>query len=235
MKINHDRSFLDCRADAFISRGLAETRPYSIRIRFEYTEAQRGENVHFAEAHTREEWNARCSREAKTRSEYIRPVMEAIAQKFVCYQYEALGKYVKYCGPDWDLFFWCNDFHSTTNGAFSGRDFSYLTLSFNDRHDTTRREEIRRDLMRLLVDDFSDMENLAVAVQLETHFFDGKISEIVKANHAKLDGLKCHYLGTDGRLVKSGDHFYFLRKRARTCGHLMSERELVAMLWQSET
>ena len=233
MKINHDRSFLDCRADAFLSHGLAENRPHSISICFEYTEPQRAENVHFAETHTREEWNARCNQEAKTRSEYIRPVMEAIAEKFACYQYDS-NRYFRYSSPDWDLFFWCNDFYNTTNGAVTGRDFSYLTLSFNDRHDTTRREEIRRDLMQFLTDRFDSMENLTVTIQYETHFHDAEISKIVHENAAKLDGMKCNYLGTDGRIVKVGSAFAFMKKRARTHGHWMSERDLCLILWGME-
>lgn len=234
MKINHDQRLLAYGADEFVSRGLAENRPDSIHIRFVYTEAQRAENARNAQILPEAEWNTRCNAEAERRSEYIRPVMEAIAERFGCYQYNE-KRFFAYCSGDWDLFFWCNDFHSTTNGAVTGRDFAHISLSFNDRHDTTRREEIRRDLMRLLVDDFSDMENLSITIQYETHFFDAKIYEIVKANETKLDGLKCHYLGVYGRIVKNGEYFYFMKKRARTCGRLLSQRELLSLLWQSET
>lgn len=233
MKINHDRSYLDSSADAFVPHGLAENRPHSIRISFEYTEAQRAENAHFAETHTPPEWNARCNQHAKARSEYIRPVMEAIAEKFGCYQYDS-KRFFRYGSPDWDLFFWCNDFYSTTNGAVTGRDYSYITLSFNDNHDTPRREEIRRDLLQFLTDHFDGMENLTVTIQYETHFHDAEISKIVHENAAKLDGMKCSCFGIDGRIVKTGSSFIFMKKRARTRGHGMSERDLCLLLWGVE-
>lgn len=234
MKINHDRSFLEHGADEFVFRGLAENRPHSIHIRFVYTEAQRAENARNAKILPEAEWNTRCDTEAKRRSEYIRPVMEAIAERFGCYQYNE-KRFFAYCSGDWDLFFWCNDFHSITNGAVTGRNLAHISLSFNSRHDTSHRDEILRDLMRLLVDDFSSMENLSVTIQYETHFFNDKIFEIAKANRSKLDGRKCNYLGVSGRLVKNGEYIYFMKKRARTRGHLLSEREQVAMLWQLET
>ena len=69
---------------------------------------------------------------AEARNSVMNPLMDAIAQNFVCYQYEDTEP-APFRSCQWDLFFWCNDFSNTLHGyGLSGRDYSYFTLSFNE-------------------------------------------------------------------------------------------------------
>ena len=66
------------------------------------------------------------------RSNYMRPVIEKLADAFVLYQFSDCG--VPYDSDKWDLFFWCNDFNTTCRTSdLTGRDYSYMTLNFNKK------------------------------------------------------------------------------------------------------
>lgn len=56
----------------------------------------------------------------------MKPIMEAIAQDFVCNQYDE-NIPVSYGSDRWDLYFWCNPFNGAADT--SERDFSYFTLT----------------------------------------------------------------------------------------------------------
>lgn len=132
MKINHDRSYINQSSLAFVDRGYAAEDLYQLRISYEYTEEEKQANQAYANSHSREEWSARCDDEAQLRSVAMRPIMEALGRKFVCYQFEPdCG--VPYDSDKWDLFFWCGDFYFTAGGKYSGRDYSRFTLAFNRR------------------------------------------------------------------------------------------------------
>ena len=88
MRMWHDRSYLDVSDSEFVSRGYAEDDLFSVNINFEYTGEQRAENAKTAKTMTPEQWSAHCTVAVQRKSAYIFPVIEAIAQNFVCYQYE---------------------------------------------------------------------------------------------------------------------------------------------------
>ena len=120
MRVWHDRSYLRASDGDYISHGYAEDDIYCIRVSFEYTEEQQRENGRIAKTMTPERWSACCVEATKHRSEYIFPVMEAIAKAFVCYQYDREHE-PKHDSPDWELFFWCNDFSNTASSLFIRR------------------------------------------------------------------------------------------------------------------
>ena len=64
--------------------------------------------------------------------------MEAIAWDFVCYQYDE-NIPVSYGSDRWDLYFWCNPFNGAADA--SERDFSYFTLTFNERQTLEKRRK----------------------------------------------------------------------------------------------
>ena len=163
MRVWHDRSYLGDSDDEYISRGYAEDDIYCVRITFEYTEEEQ-ENGRIAKTMTPERWAVHCDKAMQRKSAYIFPVIDAVAKAFVCYQYDkAHGP--KYDSPDWELFFWCNDFSNTSNGRLSGRDYSYIRLNFNDLHDAVRHKEICNRLLLFLTEHFSKLDKLSVAVQ----------------------------------------------------------------------
>lgn len=170
MKVWHDRSQLGASDGEFISRGYAEDDFFSVNISFEYSEEQKKENVRSAKSMTSEQWTARCAAESQKKSAYIFPVMDAIAKSFVCYQYD------KEHGPefdssDWEFFFWCKNFTVPHGRGLEGRDYSYIRLNFNDRHETLRHKEICNRLLLFVTERFSELDNLSLAVQHKTRFF----------------------------------------------------------------
>ena len=86
-------------------------------------------DVYKRQSHTREEWEQYSRQASLESSAAMKPVMEAIAQDFVCYQYDE-NIPVPYGSDRWDLYFWCNPF--TGAAETSERDFSYFTLTFNE-------------------------------------------------------------------------------------------------------
>lgn len=231
MNINHDRSYIDASSLDFVQRGYAIEDLHSLRIRFEYTEEEKQANKAFADSHTNEEWNTRCADMAQIRSNAMRPVMEALGRKFVCYQFEPdCG--VDYSSDKWDLFFWCNDFYQTTGGKFSGRDYSYITLTFNDRMTADQRLDVCNRVLKFLVDRFEDHIHLSVVVQYKVTMDDKKIAEDAKAALPSLVGQKCTYGHMDGKIVETERGVFFVKKYARTRGYQLSDSDVLRLSWK---
>lgn len=231
MDIKHDRSYIDTSSLEFVQRGYAIEDLHSLRLRFEYTEEEKKANKAYADTHSVEEWNMRCGDMAKARSDAMLPVAEALAKKFVCYQYEPD------CGADfrsdkWDLFFWCNDFYQTTGGQFSGRDYSYFTLTFNERMTADQRLDVCNRALEFLVDQFGDHTHLSVAVQYKITMDDKKIAEGAKAVAPSLIGHKCAYGHMDGKIVETERGVFFAKKYAKTRGYQLSDSEVLRLSWQ---
>ena len=233
MNINHDRSYIDASSLDFVQRGYAIEDLHSLRIRFEYTEEEKQANRECAErlSDDREAWGAHCRDAAQMRSNAMRPVMEALGRKFVCYQFEPdCG--VDYGSDKWDLFFWCNDFYQTTGGKFSGRDYSYFTLTFNERMTAEQRLDVCNRVLAFLVDRFEDHIHLSVSVQYKVTMDDKKIAEDAKAALPSLVGQKCTYGHMDGKIVESERGAFFVKKYARTRGYQLSDSDVLRLSWK---
>lgn len=217
----------------YISRGYAEDKLDSVIIRFEYSDEQKKENARKAKTMTQEQWNDCCAKEAKRRSAYIFPVIDAVSKSFACYQYDKEHG-PKYENSDWELSFWCMNFSPTHDWEGYSRDYSFVKLDFNVRHDALQQKEICNRLLLFVTEQFSELDNLSFQVFHKTRFFDEKIrceaAEIAK----RLGGMKYRYKGTDGRLVCTDDGLAFLKKRARTKGHIISPREILRISWRME-
>ena len=182
---------------------------------------------------TPEQWTACCVVEPQKRSAYIFPVMEAIAKNFVCYQYDK-ERGPKYDSSDWELFFWCRDFSEPHNGELHGRDYSHIRLSFNERHEVLQRKEICKRLLLFVTEHFSELDNLSVSVQHKTCFFDEKINGEAAELAKRLGGMRCRYMGMEGRLCCTEKGLIFMKKRARSNGYIISPREILKMSWYME-
>ena len=233
MTVRHDRSYLRATDGEFISRGYAEDGISSVNIRFEYSEEQKHKNVRSAKLMTPAQWTACCVVEPQKRSAYIFPVMDAIAKSFVCYQYDKENG-PKYDSSDWELFFWCGDFSMSHCGGLNGRDYSYIRLSFNERHEASRHEEICKRLLLFVTEPFSEVDNLSVVVQHKTRFFDEKINREAAELSKGLEGMKCRYMGMEGRPCCTENGLIFMKKRARSNGYVISPREILRMSWEME-
>lgn len=233
MKLWHDRSHLSAMDAEYISHGYAEDDLFCVRIDFEYTEEQQQENSRIAKKMTPEQWSFHCDEAMPRKSAYIFPVMEAVAKAFVCYQYDKAHE-PKYDSPDWELFFWCNDFSNTSNGKLSGRDYSYIRLNFNDLHDAARHKEICNRLLLFLTEHFSELDNLSVAVQHRTRFFEEKIDREAKELAKRFGGMKYRYKNMDGSLFCTESGLIFMKKRARSHGYMLSPRQILRISWEMD-
>ena len=100
--------------------------------------------------------------------EVMAPIMAAIAHNFICYGYTE-EEPAPYLSDGWEVYFWCNDFSNTAHGCgLSGRDYSYFTLTFNERQTVSQRRVLCERLLEFLDTEFKSHPNLHVAVQYST-------------------------------------------------------------------
>ena len=147
MNLWHDKSYISPSGPEWVERGYAMYDVHSVRFQFVYTEERKKAN---RRAHTAADEGQALVMAAEVRNSIMEPVMDAIAQNFVCYQYEDTEP-APFGSCQWDLFFWCNDFSNTLHGyGLSGRDYSYFTLSFNEKHTVEKRAEVCWRLLQFL-------------------------------------------------------------------------------------
>ena len=162
MNLWHDKSYIAPSGPEWVERGYAMYDVHSVRFQFVYTEEQKEANRC---AHTVADEGQALVMAAEARNSVMNPLMDAIAQNFVCYQYEDTEP-APFRSCQWDLFFWCNDFSSTLHGyGLSGRDYSYFTLTFNENQTVEKRAEVCWRLLQFLEHRCRKNRNLDVAVQ----------------------------------------------------------------------
>ena len=166
MKIHEDRSHMNIDTRWF-EKGYAKEDVHSLRLQSLCTEAEAAANKQFYDSHTCEEWEQYIRQASLESSAAMKPVMEAIAQDFVCYQYDE-NIPVSYGSDRWDLYFWCNPFSGAADA--SERDFSYFTLTFNERQTLEKRRKVCQQVLDLLCSRFQEHPNLDVAVQYSIWF-----------------------------------------------------------------
>ena len=231
MQIIHDHSYISQTEREFICRGYACESMYSLRFSYTLTEAQRAENRAYADAAGTDSaaWADYIAAKARQRSEHMERIAARLAQNFNVYQYDG-HEAVPY-KSDWDLFFWCNDFSRTMQGLLSGRDYSYFTLTFNDRHDHERRQRIYDRNMRIL-DLFSDDENLHIAVQYTAVMDDTKIKHDAELAAPRIAGRNCVYGNMEGRVETNGKGLFFRKKRSRKNVYRLTDTDILSLSWQ---
>lgn len=226
MEITHDRSYIGHSSLDFITRGYAVEDLHSLRFQFVYTEAERARNA--VQAKTMP--GADVVRAAQEKNRAMKPVMEAIAAKFTCYQYDPSLEY-NFSSPDWDLFFWCNDLYMTTGGKLSGQDYSYFTLNFNEAQTPGERKKVCTLVLQLLEERFKDNQNLAVAVQYKATFDEEKIRQAAERMLPGLLKRKCIYHEMMGRLKQTSNGVFFMKKHAKTQGYPLSPSNILEIGW----
>ena len=83
MKIHEDRSHMNIDTRWF-EKGYAKEDVHSLRLQSLCTEAEAAANKQFYDSHTREEWEQYIRQASLESSAAMKPIMEAIAQDFVC-------------------------------------------------------------------------------------------------------------------------------------------------------
>lgn len=222
MEITHDRSYIDRSSLEFITRGYGIEDLYSLRFQFVYAQAER--------ARDRAAVGFNVAQAAQEKNRAMKPVMEAIAAEFACYQYDPHLEY-DYDSPDWDLFFWCNNLYMTTGGKISGWDYSYFTLNFNKAQTPEERKKVCVLVLRLLEDRFKDSPNLSVAIQYTVTLDEQKIRQAAEQMLPDLLKRKCVYREMAGRLKQTHEGVFFMKKHAKNRGYLLSPSSIVQIGW----
>lgn len=231
MQIIHDRSYVSQEEQELIARGYACESLYSLRFSYEFTVVQQ-ETIRVyagrvgADSDT---WTRYVAENTRQHSEHMGRVAAFLAQNLTICQYDD-SKDIPY-NSGWDLLFWCKDFQSTTPGLLSGRDYSYFTLSFNDKHDHEQRQKIYHRVMRIL-ELFSGDENLQVAVQYTALMDDTRVKHDAAIAAPKLIGRNCVYCDMEGRIESYSGNPYFREKRSRKYVYRLTDTEILSLSWQ---
>lgn len=159
----------------------------------------------------------------------MKPIMEAIAQDFVCNQYDE-NIPVSYGSDRWDLYFWCNPFNGAADT--SERDFSYFTLTFNERQTLEKRRKICQQVLELLCSRFQEHPHLHVAVQYSIWFDHPKIHDAVERAKPRLHGLRCIQEQKEGKLLLQDGALLFKPKYAKKYARTMSQSQILSLSWE---
>ena len=224
-----------------VKHGFAEERLYNLTIRYEYTEKEKQENKAFAEKYglNSKEWDDAISEAAQKKSDHMFPVMSAIAQALPCYQFA--DDIYGYDTDKWDLFFWCNDFWSEGFRSLKGRDYSHFTLGFNKLHSKQRREEILKKVFDIL-SEFKNDEHINITIQYSVELDKANVQHEAQRVSTSLIGKRVEYSPSgglfnfavspmEGRIVESEGRLYFMKKRARNYGFLLSDTDILKLYW----
>lgn len=228
MTVNYDKSYLPAGYEEFVSRGYAAEDIYHLRFDFCYTDEQRDENRREHDTLSEDAWRERCRLACEANNTFMHKVMEAIAQRFVCYQYDKeQERKINYGSDQWDLFFWCGDW--TKESGLTGRNYTYFTLGMNKANTVEQNAELCKELLELLERAFGNSENLDVAIQYCLRWDKEKLANDAKLAAKKLVGKRVSYCGMDGRLVESNGKVYFMKKYARNKGYLVDDPDLIRL------
>ena len=228
MKIHEDRSHMNIDTRWF-EKGYAKEDVHSLRLQSLCTEAEAAANKQFYDSHTREEWEQYIRQASLESSAAMKPVMEAIAQDFVCYQYDE-NIPVSYGSDRWDLYFWCNPFSGAADA--SERDFSYFTLTFNERQTLEKRKKVCQQVLDLLCSRFQEHPNLNVAVQYSIWFDHPKIHDAVERAKPRLHGLRCIQDQKEGKLLLQDGALLFKPKYAKKYTRTLSQSQILSLSWE---
>ena len=226
MKIHEDRSHMNIDTRWF-EKGYAKEDVHSLRLQSLCTEAEAAANKQFYDSHTREEWEQYIRQASLESSAAMKPIMEAIAQDFVCNQYDE-NIPVSYGSDRWDLYFWCNPFNGAADT--SERDFSYFTLTFNERQTLEKRRKICQQVLELLCSRFQEHPHLHVAVQYSIWFDHPKIHDAVERAKPRLHGLRCIQEQKEGKLLLQDGALLFKPKYAKKYARTMSQSGRLRLL-----
>ena len=231
MQVKHDHSYVSQTDQEFIARGYARESFYSLRFSYVLTEAQKAAGRPFTgeASQDNDAWKAYATHSAQERSGHMERVAGVLAQNFKVYQYD--GREAVPYKSDWDLFFWCNDFGTAMRGLLSGRDYSYFTLAFNDKHDHERRQRVYNRAMHIL-ELFADDMNLEVAVQYTAVMDEARIKRDAALAAPGIAGRSCVYDGMEGRVETNGETLFFRKKRTRKRLYRLTDADILTLSWQ---
>lgn len=144
-------------------------------------------------------------------------LMDAIAQRFVVYQYNDPEKKIPY-DEGYDFFFWCNDKFFTTNGREHGNDMEYFTLSTNDKRPFARQMEDYAKLRQFIADWTEEARHACFTWTVKDD--DAAVSAEARRVLASITpGETVEYRGMRGKLRRIGGDWVFVKLRVKKSGY----------------
>ena len=219
MRIWNDYSYIDSMFG--VESGYAKIDVHSLRLRVVPTEKQMEANRTVAaqtlDRGDRDAWTAHCKAAQKRNASMVLPVVTALSERLEIYQFTDTET-VPFNGK-WDLFFWCN--HDYDEG---GRDYSYVTLNFNDEHMTyEERQEVLTNVITIL----NSLEsNVDVAVQHDLYWDKERVQEAVSAYCEAHVGEFIQYGRVVGKIRRVKGGYGFFKKGAKKYGVLISGNDI---------
>lgn len=218
MKIQEDMSFVET---SFVDRGLMRVIPHSICFDRYFTEEEMAENREYSYSHSREEWDIKREETRRKIAEENHKLMEYLKQFY------KLGQYDEDC-DDYVLWFWCNVLCNTTNGKQSGRDYSYVTLTFNKDNGYEANIKICEEIRKILVN--YEAHNIRAIIQ----YSQAEINESVEAEAERIYkehiGKYITYGATTGKLEKRNGEYLFKKKYAKKYAYRLRPIDICSMV-----
>lgn len=149
MNIKQDHSMIGDGSRELIEHGYGQIAVDVLRLEYLYSSVQQQGDSEVSQ---------------KQRNRIMKSVLDTIAARFPCYQYN-VPRDTQYKSQDWALFFWCRSSPGENGAGYDGRDYSYFTLTLNELYSHEKRQEICDQLLHLLNTKFSNLSNLFLTVQ----------------------------------------------------------------------
>lgn len=227
MTITHNRKMLAPDWELWIDKGLATDGISSVTLNYQFTQSDLQRESLLLKGKSPEEQEQIRNEQVLKRNTKMKTLMGEISFRFPCYQYEE-NDGITYEGSDWDFFFWCRDLTPPLNG----RDYSYITLSANERQEPQRQEQSFADLLVLLEGLCGDNPNLHMDVLHQLRYNEERFQSAVDQAKRVLPGHLCSYRGLKGSLeLTVNGRLLFIPRRKRKEPVKIGNFDMVRQLW----
>lgn len=218
MLITHDYQYTN---KALIENGYASIGIHSLNFDRHFTEEEKEQNRQFAEQYgtNSQEWSDRCDQSGEEICKQMEQMMEVLNEKYSISQYDPQVEYGKH------------DLHFYSNRGWNGKKwYDHIQLSFNDKLDANRNNQILNELLDLLSG--MELKNVACRVQYDTVTDDEKLYMDAAQKCKDLEGKFVSLMGAVGKIKEVGEYngkkkYGFFKKGARRYYHPLSSQEII--------
>lgn len=228
--IKHDKSYLSDFDLLAIEKGYAVLDVRQLRIeRKDFTEEQKAQNEKVYNSVSKEEWSRTCEVNRKEIAKKVKRLTDSLNSSFSIYQYDEEDKEKVSYKSDWDLFFWCN-------GDSKGRDYSYITLNFNDkRTPEQRKNDLEKVLNYCKEIGFNDLN---IIIQYTTKYNNELVKNVALEYAEKMKNVFIDYRGYKGKIKEVGKNhqgnsvYGFFKKGSKKNYYTLSSLDLLSLVIQ---
>lgn len=159
----------------------------------------------------------------KIKADRVKSLLEKLDKRYRMYQYHKPEIY-SYSKDGYDLFFWCN--HDVNAADY--RDYTYVTLTFNDKWNT----EQRMKLLKKIRSELSELDyNVDIVIQYDTQINEDVVNAEAEILYEKIKEKFIEVWGhCEGKFSKNEnfDGYIFKKKRSRKYFYVYSPIEFLA-------